>query len=441
MGIYSKYKELAVEVNCGEFRGSGCMFQPFTNDYSYVITARHCLEGTDETPQTFKKTDIEIVSHSRGSKIIVIDYYFHKKYDLVVIKTEYVEGIPGTLITVPKENKDVGLYGYPNILSADDTAQLGQYLECKTYFNYPQKNLIEFRAIPDVSNLINSVNSTLRGFSGSGIYLESNDNLFLMGVFTQLKEEDGAFDALLGYDISAINEILLENQLQLLIPGELLNFEKYIDTAFESNEGYIKSVLKMNTKPLLDLVPNDIVKSFNEKLYIPYNSFIEEELLNHRLWEGWVSLLTYYYMDTSTLPNKEDFKLVRSNVAYNHNIKMYFTGNKRISACIMDLFVNNYDDLEINDVIVINTKNSNPGTKSFNKDKTKRILHRIDYADKEKLFEKGIDIDEPETLKDVEFIHIDLFQDIFSEHDEIDKRSILEEKLKESIKEVFNNVP
>lgn len=437
----AKYRELAVRIKCVDFVGSGCLFQPFTTEFSYIITARHCLEGTNETPQSFEKKDIEIFSHNLGTHFTVLDYYFHSKYDLAVIRVEYIDGIPGTLITMPKDSEEVGLFGFPDLLDGEDTANLGHFLECKTYFNYPEQNLIEFRPIPKVSNLINGVNKTLRGFSGSGIFFKSNNNLFLMGIFTQLKEEDGAFNALLGFDISSINEILLDNQLPLLIPEELLNFESYIETAFESNEGYIKSVLKRNSKSILDLAPNDIVKFLNQKLYVPYNSFIEEELLNTKLWEGWASLLTYYYMETSTLPNKVDFKLIRNRLEYAHNIKMFFTRNKRVSACIMDLFVNHYDDLELNDLIVINTKDSNPGTKSYNKEKTKRIVRNIDRADKERLVEKGIDIDNPEKLTDVEFIHIDLFQDIFSEYDEISSLTELEEKIRGSIKEVFNNVP
>jgi hypothetical protein len=441
VSINSKYRELAVRIKCIDFEGSGCMFQPFTTEYSYVITARHCLEGTEETPQSFEKTDIEIFSHLWESKLTVLDYYFHSEHDLAVIKVAYIDVIPGTVITNPKDNEDVCLYGFPNLLNGEDTANLGQLLECKTYFYYPEKNLIEFRPIANVSSLINSVNKTLSGFSGSGIFFKSNNNLFLMGIFTQLKEEDGAYNALLGYGISSINEILSDNQLHLLIPEEILNFERYIDTAFECNEGYIQSVLKRNSKPLLDIVPNDIVKTHNEKLYVPYNFFIEEELLNPKLWQGWASLLTYYYMETSTLPNIADFKLIRNNIDYDHKIKMYFTSNKRLSTCIMDLFVNNYDDLELNDVIVINTKNTNPGTKSYNKEKTKRIIRQIDRADKEKLVEKGIDIDDPDKLTDVQFIHIDLFQDVFSVYDELTNISELEENLKASIKEVFNNVP
>lgn len=446
MDSNSIYRDLAVRIKCIDFSGSGCMFQPFTTEYSYVITAKHCLEGTDETPQIFEKNDIELFSYIRETKLTVLDYYLHEKHDLAVIKVKYIKEIPSVLITTPKDNESIGLYGYPSLLDVDeDTFRMGQYLECTSYFNYPDLNLIEFRPNHDVSNIVNSINKTLSGFSGSGIYLKSENNVHLMGIFTELKEENGALNALLGHDISAVNEILYDNELLLLIPEELLNFDIYIDTAFDSNEGSIKPILKRNAKTFLKLEPNvkpnDIVKSHNEKLYLPYNSFIELELLNPKLWEGWVSLLTYYYMETSNIPSPEDFKLLRNGVNYNHSIKMYFTDNKRISNCIMDLFAESYDDLEVNDVIVINTKNSNPGSKSFNKNKTKRILRNIDRGDKEKLIEKGIDIDDPEQLKDVEFIHIDLFTEKFSIYDEIERSSELEEKLRESIKEVFNNVP
>ncbi|MEH7495908.1 ABC-three component system protein, partial [Neobacillus niacini] len=425
MDNYSKYRGLAVKIHCINSKGSGCLFQPYTTEYSYVITAKHCLEGTDETPQPFERKNIDIFLNRNGTKtkLMVLDYYLHKEHDLAVIKVEFIDGIPRTLITIPRENQNIGLYGFPELLEVADTAEMGHHLKCTVNFIYRDQSIIEFKPKTDVSNIINSINETIVGLSGSGIYFESDNDLYLIGIFTQLKEENGAFNGLWGYDISSINAILFDNQLPLLIPEELLNFEKYIDSAFESNEGYIKPVLKRQARPLLDLQPNHIVNSYNEKLYLPNNSFIEEDLLNPKLWEGWASLLTYFYMDTNNLPNKENFNLVRSSGSYHHNIRMYFTGYKKLSKCIMDLFVNNYDDLEKNDVIVINTKDSNPGTKSCNREKTKRLLRQIDRGDKEKLIERGIEIDNPDHLKDVEFIHIDLFKDRFSIHDEIENTS------------------
>ncbi|MEF7658505.1 ABC-three component system protein [Bacillus thuringiensis] len=444
MSTYSKYEQLAVKIHCLKFNGSGCLFQPFTTEYSYVITAKHCLEGTDDIPQCFSANDIKIFTDKDGTigQIKVLDYYLHNQLDLAVITVEYVDGLPSTLVTIPKENQVVGVYGFPNILKNDIESNIsGHRLKCTLNFLYPNKNIIEFTPDSDVGNIINTINETIVGFSGSGIFYEKNDNLYLTGIFTELKEENGAFNSLLGHDISAVNQILSNNHLPLLIPEDLLNFEKYIETAFESNEGFIKPVLKKNARSLLDLQPHNIVTSYNEKLYLPYNAFIEEELLNLKLWEGWLSLLTYYYMDTNILPTKSNFNLVRNRDGYDHYIRMYFTAFKRLSNCIMDLFVNNYDELGKNDVIVINTQDGSPGTKSCNKDKTKRVLRQIDRGDREKLIEKGIEIDNPEHLKGIEFIHIDLFKDKFAIHDELEEPSELEDKLKESIKEVFNNVP
>jgi hypothetical protein len=441
--IYTKYQQLAVKVCCIDSKGSGCLFQPFTSEYSYVITAKHCLEGTDETPQCFVEDDIKISLYKNGSitELTVLNYYLHHENDLAVIKVQYVEGIPSTLITIPRDNQKIGLYGFPNILNDSDTTLRGHHLKSSINFIYREQHLIEFTPESHVSNIINSIGETVMGLSGSGMYFESNNNLFLIGIFTELKQEDGAFNSLSGYDLKPINDILLDNDLPLLIPEELINFERYIETAFDSNEGIIKPVLKRNAQSLMDLQPKHIVDSFNEKLYLPYNSFIEQELLNPKLWEGWASLLTYYYMDTTNLPHRENFRLIRNGNGNDHNIRMFFTEYKRLSKCIMNLFVNSYDDLEKNDLIVINTKDSNPPTKSFNSEKAQGVLRKIDSGDRDKLIERGIEIDNPEHLKNVQFIHIDLFAEKFSAYDEIRSPSKLEEMLKGSIKEVFNNVP
>lgn len=439
-----KYRELAVRINCIDSKGSGCLFQPNTAEYSYVITAKHCLEGNDDDPQQFKEDDIEIYRSVNGetAQLKVLGFYLHNTHDLAVIKVEYIEGLIGTLTTTPKEGKSVGIYGFPNLLDRTaDTAELGHCLKCKINYIYPDKNIVELTPNSNVSNYKNSVNSTLVGFSGSGIFLETNEDLYFVGIFTQLKEENGGFEGLWGYDVSSINEVLYDNQLLLLVPEELLNFKIYIDSAFDSNEGFIPSILKYNARPILDLKPIDIVNTHNETLYLPYNTFVEEELLNRKLWEGWVSLLTYYYMETSTLPNKADFKLIRTNEDKQHNIRMYFTSHKKLSISIKHIFSKNYDDLQSDDVIVINTKDGVPGTKSYNKEKIKNVLRQIDFGEKEKLMEKGIEIDNPDYSKDIQFIHIDLFKEKFADHSEIEQRAELETRLKESIKEVFNNVP
>jgi hypothetical protein len=444
MDSYSKYRELAVRIKCIDSKGSGCLFQPDTTEYSYVITAKHCLEGNDDDPQQFIEDDIEIYRNVNGERtqLKVLKFYLHNTHDLAVIKVEFIDGLIGTLTTTPKDGKSVGIYGFPHLLDVtSDTAELGHCLKCTVNFIYPDKNIIEFTPNSNISNYKDSVNSTLVGFSGSGIFLETNEDLYLVGIFTQLKEENGGFEGLWGYDVSSINKVLYDNQLPLLIPKELLNFKIYIDSAFESNEGFIPPILKLNARSILDLKPIDIVNIHNERLYLPYNTFVEEELLNPKLWEGWASLLTYYYMDTSTLPNKADFKLVRSNEDNQHNIRMYFTNHKKLSKSIKHLYSKSYDDLYRDDVIVINTKDGVPGTKSYNKEKTKKVLRQIDHGEKEKLMEKGIEIDNPDYSKDIQFIHIDLFKDKFSDHDEVEQRAELEDRLKGSIKEVFNNVP
>ncbi|RBW68219.1 ABC-three component system protein [Bacillus taeanensis] len=443
MDIYSNYEKLAVQIHCIDSCGSGCLFQPHTNDYSYVLTAKHCLEGKEDVPQEFNLKDIKIFQFNGDNEIQlkVLDYYLHDSYDLAVIKIEYIEEVPIILVSKPIENSNLGVYGFPNILEDPDTKWMGQKLSCSLNFYHKIHKIIEFIPHTEISDVFNTTSETIVGLSGSGIYIERNNRLYLTGIFTELKEGSGAYKSLLGLGISLINELLKEKGLPLLVPEEILSFEKYIGTAFNRNEGRIKPLLKRNAKQLLDLTPRNIIDRYNQKLYLPNNKFIEEELLNPILWEGWISLLTYYYMDTTLIPTKDRIDLTRAKEQVQHKVKMFFTPFNNLSECIMELFVNNYDDLESNDIIVVNTKNSAPGRKSHNKERTKKVLRHIDSGERDQLIEDGIDIDNPEHSKDIEIIHIDLFLDKFAEFDDIENIPELEENLKNCIKEVFNNVP
>lgn len=443
MDIHSKYINLSVKVLCNGKGGSGCLFQPFTTEYSYVLTAKHCLIGKDEELETLHASDIKL-SINRENEFIelqAIDYYLHKDQDVAVIKIGYIKDLPSCLVSSPPIHGNVNIFGYPEILETPSTNWMGHKLGCTLNFYYRKSSLIEFIPTTDTVSYERDTAANIRGFSGSGIYLEKENDLTLIGVFTELKDEDGAYKGLLGLDIALINEILSENCLLPLIPEELLSFEKYINNAFNRNEGKIKPLLKGKAKTLLDITPNNIIEKYRNKLYLPSNSNFEGELLNPSLWEGWVCLLTYRYLESTEIPNKDNFNLLRSKDKSDNNLKMYFTKYDNLSQCIPELFLNNYDELGVGDTIVINTKGNAPGRKRINKVRTEKVLRNIGEGNLDKLIEDGIDIDNPNDLKGVEFLHIDLFLDEFSKFDEIQDITELESVLKECIVGVFNDVP
>ena len=440
MNIFEKYEELAVRVECNGISGSGCLFQPYTKDFLYVLSAKHCLEGYGDNKKPYTMKDIVIKRFNGNDEqnlLKVIDFYEHDKLDLVVILVEYFPLLTPTLISIPSLNSSLGIYGYPHILNTKMSEEKRQRLSSK--ITYISKEIIEFTPEMSMDSYDQDAAANIRGFSGAGLYVEHFDNLFLVGIFTDLKVKGGTYNCLQALKISNVNDILKEKGLPELFPGDLLSFENYIETAFNRIEGLTKQFLKKSAKNLLDLNPKILVDNLRHKIFLPYNESYEMEIINSNLWEGWITLLTYLYLDTNNIPNMNDFRLVREKDETLQNIKMFFSNEATLSECVMNLYYEVYHDLNKNDLIVINMNGKTPPRKSYNQAKIKnKILKQIDRA---KLYERDIDIDDPDYHKGIECIHIDLFLDEFYKLDDLESPSEIQKEVKRSITEVFNNVP
>lgn len=87
------YSQMAVRIQVGGTKpslGSGCLFQPHSDEYSYVLTAKHCLIGKDfDNPNVLELSDISIFRDSDfgGEKLNVISYKIHEddSYDIACI--------------------------------------------------------------------------------------------------------------------------------------------------------------------------------------------------------------------------------------------------------------------------------------------------------------------------------------------------------------------
>lgn len=441
MNIFEKYEELAVKVECKGISGSGCLFQPYTKEFTYVLTAKHCLEGYGEYKQEYNQEDIVIkryIGNDEQDSLKVIDFYEHDKLDLVVILVEYTPIRTTTLISVPSINSSLGIYGYPHILKTKMREETRQRLPSK--ITYMSKDIIEFSPEMSIDSYDQDAAANIRGFSGAGLYIEHFDNLFLVGIFTDLKEKGGAFNCLQALKISNVNDILKDKGLPELFPGDLLSFETYIETAFNRIEGMTKKFLQKSATNLLDLNPKILIDNLKHKIFLPYNDSYEMEMVNRNLWEGWITLLTYLYLDTSNIPSPHNFRLIREKNDSLQNIRMFFSNEATLSECVMNLYYEVYHDLNKNDLIVINMNGKTPPRKSYNQTKIKnKVLKQIDKA---RLYEKEIDIDDPDYHKGIECIHIDLFLDEFSRFDDdLESPSEIKQEVKRSIAGVFNDVP
>ncbi|CAI8826852.1 putative TIR domain-containing protein [Priestia megaterium] len=217
MNWSSLYDELTVEVSCKEFVGSGCLVQVDSYDYTYVLTAKHCLEGTEDLPQEFTVDEIKVrrfESNGEWKEFQVLTYKVHNHADLAVITIEKVPELKNTSIIKELRYKDnITISGYPKALRTQQ-ANPKQIITGEVI--YQKENRIEFRTEDSLSTFNKEEKTYIKGFSGSGIYKEVGNLFILTGIFTEVKEKDVAYKTLVGEPIHKVNDILKEAGLPLL---------------------------------------------------------------------------------------------------------------------------------------------------------------------------------------------------------------------------------
>lgn len=192
--IEEQLRFFAVKVN----DGSGCIFQPDTKDYTYVLTVKHNLEIKNEADEKIlmPKESIRIYRENvESDALAIVDYQVHGNLDLALIVIPFIGASEMTLsYSNPVKDDSLILYGYPNRLK--ELAEKRDDVRCICNLRRADGYGSELRTEQGQHTWdINTQNSML-GFSGCGIFSDLNGTLILRGIFPALKDPTGANDKL-----------------------------------------------------------------------------------------------------------------------------------------------------------------------------------------------------------------------------------------------------
>jgi hypothetical protein len=296
----SKIREYIVIVNAG----SGCIFQPMDDAYSYVLTAKHNI--TDNNINQLKRFKL---NDSNGWDEIDIplealvdneNYFPHENRDIAIIKIEKVPDLDNIIRfdDIDDDRKGYILAGYPETRRTNYAAKKDNWYrqdEDVTILNIKANQLREGK-VPD-----NAGYDEIVGQSGGGILKISGDYLLLAGI--QNKMADSADEQMGRVEFSPISlfdEIIEAHRQHLspLNPPYCKSFEflreqiMKLDGCFmNENVFYARQFLQNITDEILKkpLTP-DVIRNKLNKRMLTHN---EEEdcLLRKGLWIAWLEFL------------------------------------------------------------------------------------------------------------------------------------------------------
>lgn len=213
---YSKiYENITVKIKCIDEEGSGLLFKMISQDYAYVFTAKHCLEGTSKESQNFSKENIEVLrlENEEWKSIEVIDYKLHDKADLALIIVKSPENLEEIVLAEKNYRENVTIFGFPQHMK--EHRNPAESVDAS--LTKEQNNIMELKTNYDLSTFERGAAAYLPGFSGSGIFVETTDRkVAVVGIFTEIKDRQVAYRTLVGESIGQFNEILNNTQYQKL---------------------------------------------------------------------------------------------------------------------------------------------------------------------------------------------------------------------------------
>lgn len=449
MDFSEQYRKLTVKITCKDIAGSGCLFQADSDKYTYVITARHCLEGEDfsykflgdntintEHSYDFTINDIQVKRFNNDPKwtnYIVKNYCPHHSLDLAVILVEKNCDFDSPIIDECKGNDELVISGFP--------------LEMETLSENPKENIkCRFSETTKDEIYIKSNDPLIKndektgkpvdyaeGLSGSGIYRESGEILHLMGVFVGFKDKRLTYDELEAIKISYANEILENQHLPLLYSPKLTSFSVHVDNAYKASPTKIAYELKRLSNTIQDINPLDIIEILGTKIFFPYG---QENVLNDKLWCSWLKVITYLNIYLEVSIDRDGFKGYVDDPKFKFK-HYYCTKYERLEEIVKHMYKSIYKDLNSDGCILIST-NEEPTRKYLRKEIVGKILP--DIADD--LLDQGIDISNPQTRKNLSCVHINYLQQVLSdkECDYIEDSNKRQTEIKQCIKEVLVSV-
>lgn len=210
--IEQKYEQHAVKISSNGINGSGCVIHPLNSESSFIFTAKHCLTENGQV----EKDKVTLSGPLISDKVEIKDIFIDPLHDVGIIQISRLNDYTSSLFVEPKKDLPVNLFGFPSLLKGES-----QILPCRVSFN--KENYSEIELSQNQTTFEKSTPETIKGFSGSGIFHENANNLFIVGILVRLKACDGAYNNVCAYHISVFDNLLVEKGFSSLFEDNIFN--------------------------------------------------------------------------------------------------------------------------------------------------------------------------------------------------------------------------
>ncbi|MEO6546798.1 MAG: ABC-three component system protein [Ferruginibacter sp.] len=428
--IEEQMRYFAVKVN----NGSGCLFQPDSNEYTYVLTVKHNLEIKNEAKENvlIPLNDIKIYRSNAGGEPIsnIIAYDTHETLDLALIVIPYIGNSEMTLIhSDPTKDESIFLYGYPSRLCKSE-GEKRENVRCFCDMQTDDNFGTEIRTEHGQHTWDINTQKAMLGFSGCGVFSDINGVLVLKGIFPELKDSTGINNKLNSFYISNFNSIADELRRAPLIPSNLLSFQSYSNKIFKRINPGLKGLFYNNIEQVSKgaISPIAIAERNKDKLTLPISKNYSDNLSQSRLWEAWLELLTVLNI---AIPEDQDLDSCCSK------LPLYFSANENHIHRLIRLFLSDSklrSQIKRDSVIAFSSNDPSGGKEFLSKAEVRKIVADLSRPD---FFNDKLMIGNATQVPGFSCIHVDHFS---TKIDQIDTEGLHPNEILALIKQEIINI-
>jgi len=418
---YEEFKLNLVRVNSG----SGVLVPAMSEEYCYVLTAKHNIVKAGNTIIDIKGVSFDISDE---------DIFSSDTLDASVVLLRGLVSPPLALSNIDLEHgENITLGGFPSLWEGKPTRD--RYLDGK----------IKDVRNPEFDILCEEfpIQDEIMGMSGGGVFLKLPYEWALVGIeFEMAGSDDEGGPQIHCYNLEVFEKIVSDNSLPLLMPAFFTNFEVLCDSSFvlegtffdEEKKKFLSSLLRAFSRSRLSkkaVSPQVLWDQLKEKIFVKNTP---SHCVSHKnLWIAWLELLMI-----SLLMDEKDAEHL--DMEYIHNLSrnrrlLYSNSTADWSTFIKDIVATKMDGLENNSVLFIaNNCNQPPNKAIVNFQSLPTDIARISSADFD--FTKSKQQPKPDWIVHLSGLHWKSINDKEQEYECIDPAQTIEKIREEYVKNI-----
>lgn len=367
------YDKVVIKIEYEGFYGSGILISNTQKTNSYLITAWHCLnEQTDiayEKIKIFRQVEgciKEIFLNFREKTIL-------KENDIIIFTIDFLDDIPEYQIIEPEIREKVAIVGFPNALSSV-SSNIKRYLLRGEINDIPSKSIIQINSESSFETYESTASQNVSGYSGSGVFIEEDNRIYLCGILNDLCSPEGAFSAINGISIFRIDDELFKAQNIHLPNIRWCSFNDFVQGTLEIFDDPLVEVCSVQIPEIIrNVTPKNIMDRCGSKIVWPYS---HKSVLKNELWEAWLLYLIIRCIEDRENLKNENYYMIKG-IDGDRSVKVFYvTNHTKLPDFLKDYLQNAYFDINDGELMIIKTDKT-PAKKILPSSKINEIVTNI----------------------------------------------------------------